>query len=301
MYRSLRFDAAAAEAEAWSDALLEAGALSVELSDPHAGAQGEVPVYAEPGSDAALWPLSRVSALFPGDADAHHALREASHALSLPLPAAESVPVEEQDWVRATQAQFAPIRIEDDLWIVPSWHAPPMPDARVLRLDPGVAFGTGSHATTRLCLQWLRAMLRGGERVLDYGCGSGILAIAAARLRAADVAGIDIDPQAVAASTANAQANGVTARFGLPDALPDIRPAAGYDVVVANILTNPLIVMAPLLARAARAGGRLALSGVLAPQAEEVLEAYAPWFNIARWRDAEGWVLLAGERREDAR
>jgi ribosomal protein L11 methyltransferase len=179
---------------------------------------------------------------------------------------------------------------------VPSWHDPPVPGAVVVRLDPGVAFGTGSHPTTRLCLQWLRETVRGGEAVLDYGCGSGILAIAAARLGARAVVGTDIDPQAVAAARINGYANRVAARFELPHALPP-QP---HDIVVANILTNPLLLLAPVLARAARAGGRIALSGILAPQADDVLEAYAPWFNIARWREAEGWVLLAGERREDA-
>ena len=297
MYRTLRFDAGAADAEAWSDALLAAGALSVDLSDPRAGGEGEIPVYAEPGSESTLWPMSRVAALFDARTDAHAALQEAARALDLALPAAESLSVPEQDWVRATQAQFEPIRIEDDLWIVPSWHAPPRPDAIVLRLDPGVAFGTGSHATTRLCLKWLRRTLRGGERVLDYGCGSGILAIAAARLGAVDVLGTDIDPQAIAASRANAASNGARARFELPDHLPQ----RTHDVVVANILANPLILLAPLLAAATAPGGRIALSGILSPQADDVRGAYAPWFNIARWGDAEGWVLLAGERREDAR
>lgn len=297
MYRTLRFDAPAADADAWSDALLAAGALAVDLSDPHAGAHGEVPVYAEPGSETALWPLSRVSALFAQDVDAHAALDAAADALSLALPAAETILVAEQDWVRATQAQFAPIRIDDDFWIVPSWHAPPMPEAIVLRLDPGVAFGTGSHPTTRLCLQWLRHEVRGGERVLDYGCGSGILAIGAALLGAREVDGTDIDAQAVAASRANARANGVTARFDMPARLTEAR----YDIVVANILANPLILLAPMLARATARGGRIALSGILAPQADDVRAAYAPWFNIARWREAGEWVLLAGVRREDAR
>jgi len=296
VYRTLRFDAGAADAEAWSDALLAAGALAVELSDPLAGAPGEVAVYAEPGADAPLWPLSRVAALFAEDVDAHAALRVAAQVLGRPLPAAEVSPVPEQDWVRASRAQFAPIRIDDGLWIVPSWHEPPAQAAVVLRLDPGVAFGTGSHPTTALCLQWLRATLRGGERVLDYGCGSGILAIGAACLGAGEVVGTDIDPQAIAASRDNAARNGVDARFALPDALPSQR----YGVVVANILANPLILLAPVLARATAPGGRIALSGILTAQAEDVIAAYAPWFNIARWREAEGWVLIAGARREDA-
>jgi ribosomal protein L11 methyltransferase len=292
VYLSLRFDVDAASADAWSDALLEAGALSVDVSDPHAGAPSEVAVYAEPGSATRWWPLSRIAALFPAAADAEAALDQAARMLGVGLPPAERGRVAEQDWVRVTQAQFGPIRIEDDLWIVPTWSTPPAPDATNLVLDPGLAFGTGSHPTTRLCLQWLRQALRGGERVLDYGCGSGILAIGAARLGAADVRGTDIDPQAIDASRANAAANGIAATFALPDAI-DPAPA---DVVVANILANPLIVLAPLLAARTRAGGLVALSGILVDQADDVVAAYAPWFTLAAWRTADGWVLLAGAR-----
>jgi ribosomal protein L11 methyltransferase len=292
VYVSLRFDVDAASADAWSDALLEAGALSVDVSDPHAGAPSEVAVYAEPGSETRWWPLSRVAALFPADADAEAALADAARGLGVGLPSAERGHVAEQDWVRITQAQFGPIRIEDDLWIVPTWSTPPAPDGINLVLDPGLAFGTGSHPTTRLCLQWLRQALRGGERVLDYGCGSGILAIGAARLGARDVRGTDIDPQAIDASRANAAANGVAATFALPDAI-DPAPA---DVVVANILANPLIVLAPLLAARTTARGRVALSGILVDQADDVVAAYAPWFTLAAWRTADGWVLLAGAR-----
>jgi ribosomal protein L11 methyltransferase len=291
-YVTLRFDVEAQDADAWSDALLDAGALSVDLSDPHAGAPAEVPVFGEPGSEAALWPISRVTALFTADRDVDAALRAAALALQREAPAAQTGAVAEQDWVRATQAQFAPIRIDAGLWIVPSWCTPPDTAAINLTLDPGLAFGTGSHATTRLCLQWLRAHVAPGTRLLDYGCGSGILAIAAARLGAARVAGTDIDPQALAASRGNAQANGVTAWFGAPDVLPD----AHYTIVVANILANPLILLAPALAGRTSASGRIALSGILEAQADEVRAAYAPWFTLAAWRAAEGWVLLAGER-----
>jgi ribosomal protein L11 methyltransferase len=166
------------------------------------------------------------------------------------------------------------------------------PDALVLRLDPGLAFGTGSHATTHLCLAWLRETLAPGETVLDYGCGSGILAIAAAKLGARDVAGTDIDPQALVASRANAALNGVDARFLAPDALP----ARASDVVVANILAHPLVLLAPALAARTAHGGRIALSGVLAEQAAEVIAAYAPWFTLDVWRSLDGWVLIAGER-----
>jgi ribosomal protein L11 methyltransferase len=292
VYLSLRFDVDAAAADAWSDALLEAGALSVDVSDPHAGAASEVAVYAEPGSATRWWPLSRIAALFPADGDPEAALDGAARALGLPLPPAERGQVAEQDWVRITQSQFGPIRIEDDLWIVPTWSTPPKPDAINLVLDPGLAFGTGSHPTTRLCLQWLRQAVRGGERVLDYGCGSGILAIGAARLGAREVLGTDIDAQAIDASRANAMANGVAARFALPDAV-DPAPA---DIVVANILANPLIVLAPLLAARTRPGGCIALSGILADQADDVVAAYAPWFTLAAWRKADGWVLLTGAR-----
>jgi ribosomal protein L11 methyltransferase len=300
VYRSLRFDASAAEADDWSDALLGAGALAVDLSDPHAGGHDEVAVYGEPSPSGSppeashrLWPLSRISALFDGAADAQAALSRAAVALGRPAPPAEVSVVADRDWVRETQAQFGPIRIDDGFFIVPSWCAPPSDASIVLTLDPGLAFGTGSHPTTRLCLQWLRASVRGGERVLDYGCGSGILAIGAARLGAASVSGTDLDPQALDASRANAEANGVKATFGLPERVP----AGPYDMVIANILTNPLVLLAPVLARLCAPAGRIALSGILANQAEEVIDAYARWFNIAAWRADDGWVLLAGVRR----
>jgi len=292
---TLRFDVAAGQADAWSDALLDAGALAVDLSDPHAGAAGEVPLYGEPGSDdgaGRLWPLSRVAALFEASADVDAALRQAARATGEPMPVAERVAVAEQDWVRATQAQFAPIDIGAGLWIVPTWCDPPAGAKLALRLDPGLAFGTGSHPTTRLCLQWLAATMPAGESLLDYGCGSGILAIAAARLGAGDVVGTDIDPQAIAASCANAAANDARARFVAPDALPE----AAFDCVVANILANPLLLLAPLLAARTRPGGSIALSGILAEQADEVVAAYTPWFKLAPWRGEDGWVLLAGVR-----
>jgi ribosomal protein L11 methyltransferase len=291
-YTSLRFDVDAQDADAWSDALLDAGALSVDISDPHAGAPGEVPVFGEPGSASTLWPVSRITALFAADRDVDAALAQARTTLGRACPASERSTVAEQDWVRATQAQFAPIRIDEGLWIVPSWCAPPDASAITLTLDPGLAFGTGSHPTTRLCLQWLRANVSGAASVLDYGCGSGILAIAAAKLGAARVAGTDIDPQALSSSGANARANGVSAWFGAPDALPE----ATYTIVVANILANPLILLAPALGARTAIGGRIALSGILDAQADEVRAAYAPWFKLAAWRADEDWLLLTGER-----
>jgi ribosomal protein L11 methyltransferase len=295
-FLALVFDAAAEDADAWADALLDAGASSVDVTDPAAGTAAEVPLYGEPGEPTdGLWPVNRLTALFGPDANPDAALATAARALDRPAPSHETHPVPEQDWVRATQAQFAPIPITDRLWIVPSWCTAPDPAAINLILDPGLAFGTGSHPTTRLCLRWLAMELTGGERVLDYGCGSGILAIAAAKLGAAEVIGTDIDPQAIVASRDNARRNDVSATFALPDALAQTT-ARGVDVIVANILANPLVLLAPALAGRVRAGGRIVLSGILAPQADSVVAAYGRWFNIAVW-DGEGdWVALAGTR-----
>jgi ribosomal protein L11 methyltransferase len=296
-FRSLRFDTDAARADRWSDALLDAGALSVDVSDPAAGTPQEAPVYGEPGADAATyWTVSRIEALFAAPVDVDAVLARAARELGEPLPLAESREVEDRDWVRATQAQFGPIAIAEDFHVVPTWCEPPSPAGIVLRLDPGLAFGTGSHPTTRLCLEWLRATLPRGATVLDYGCGSGILAIAAAKLGAGEVTGTDIDPQALRASAANARANDVVVRFVAPGRLRE----AQCDVVVANILAHPLILLAPALARRTSHGGRIALSGILEAQAGEVAEAYAPWFTLGAWRRLDGWVLLAGMRRAPA-
>ena len=295
-YTALRFDLDGRDADALADALLEAGALSVDASDPHEGTPQETALYNEPGEAAGeRWPIARITALFDEGVDAEALLAAAAARAAVPCPPSERHTVAEQDWVRATQAQFEPIRISARLWIVPSWCGAPDPAAINLTLDPGLAFGTGSHPTTRLCLAWLERMLRGGERVLDYGCGSGILSIAAARLGAGVVHGIDIDPQAIVASRANAERNRVAASFALPDAG---LAAAGalYDVVVANILAHPLIVLSPLLAAHTRVGGRIVLSGVLDAQAAAVVDAYRRWFNIDRWRRDGDWVALAGER-----
>jgi len=297
-YLALCFDVDAGAAEGWGDALLAAGALSVDVADPHAGTAAETPVYAEPGETAgAHWPVSRITALFAPGHDWRRAFADAGSAQGAAAPPHEVHPVADADWVRATQAQFAPIRITERLWIVPSWCEPVDAGAVNMTLDPGLAFGTGSHPTTRLCLEWLSANLRAGESVLDYGCGSGILAIAAGLLGAGCVAGVDIDAQAVAASRANAAANRVEARFVPADRF-GAREGTRYDVVAANILANPLVVLAPIIAARVRLGGRVVLSGILAEQAETVVSAYAGWFNIAVWKAGDdGWVALAGSRR----
>ncbi|MBL8484090.1 MAG: 50S ribosomal protein L11 methyltransferase [Rhodocyclaceae bacterium] len=286
-------------AEALSDALLEVGALSVSIEDADAGTERECAQYGEPGSKVqAVWPTSLVVALFEAGTEVAPAVAAAAQAAGLQqAPPYTTGRVEEQDWVRRTQSQFDPIRIDQKLWIVPSWHAAPDPRAVNIVLDPGLAFGTGSHPTTRLCLEWLCRQIAGGERVLDYGCGSGILAIVAARLGAGAVLATDIDPRALEAAAANAAQN--QARITVADAAAPLPPLApgGFDLVVANILANPLCVLAPLLLGAARAGARIALSGILASQVEQVQAAYAPGCAIEVGGERDGWVLLEGLRQ----
>jgi ribosomal protein L11 methyltransferase len=277
-----------------SEALMAHGAISVSIEDADAGTEAETPQFGEPGSPAApLWQNSRVIALFAPAEDI--ITRIATAALEggvSDLSAIRIEEVEEQDWVRLTQSQFEPIRITDTLWIVPSWHDAPNPEAINLVLDPGLAFGTGSHPTTRLCLEWLCANIKGGETVLDYGCGSGILGIAAARIGAGVVTGVDIDDNALIAAHDNAATNQVAM------ALRHTREALDetFEVVVANILTNPLCVLAPLLAARVAAGGRIVLSGVLESQAEEVIAAYAPYMTLRTGAVFDGWVRLEGNK-----
>ncbi len=293
-WQSISFLTDAANAEPVCDALIEAGALSASIEDADAGTPDEQPQFGEPGSvNTPGWQHSRVVALLEPDADAAALLAEAAAAAGLSAAPEFTVEtVEEQNWVQLTQSQFDPIRVSDRLWIVPSWHEAPDPSAVNLILDPGMAFGTGSHPTTRLCLEWLERNVEPGVSVLDYGCGSGILAIAAARLGAGRVAGVDIDPQAVEAANANAERNGVVARFA--DSAEAL--AGEYDLVVANILSNPLRVLAPAICAHVRPGGRLALSGILREQAEEIIAIYAQWLPLQVADVREDWVCLSGVR-----
>lgn len=293
---SVAIETDCASAEALADALMEAGALSASIEDAAAGTDEEKPQFGEPGSVTTPgWDRSRVVALLAEYADVAALIGEAAAAAGLAhVPAYSLSTVEEQDWVRLTQAQFEPIRVSERLWIVPSWHEAPDPEAIVLVLDPGMAFGTGSHPTTRLCLEWIERSVQGGESVLDYGCGSGILAIAAARLGAGRVEGVDIDPQAIIAARDNAENNRVN--IHLHDAS---QPVSGtFDVVVANILANPLRALAPALAAFVRPGGQLALSGILVEQADELIACYAPWIELAVADSRDGWVCLSGRRAE---
>lgn len=292
---SLIVNADAHDAEALSEALLELGALSVDVHDALADTHDEQPIFGEPGEPPPpLWAHNRITALFESDAPVEALLQQAAQAAGLrQVPPHHIETLEDNDWVRITQAQFDPIRISQRLWIVPTWHTPSDPAAVNIVLDPGMAFGTGSHPTTQLCLRWLDANIKGGESVLDYGCGSGILAIAALKLGAARAIGVDVDPQAVQASRDNALANQVAAEFHLPDSAPQLQT----DVVVANILTNPLKMLAPLLAGSVRQGGQIVLSGILREQAEDVMKIYGQWFDLTPPMVEDGWVCLSGVKR----
>ncbi|CAD6556799.1 50S ribosomal protein L11 methyltransferase [Paraburkholderia sabiae] len=296
-YRELIVELAREHAEALSDALLELGALSVSVEDADADTPDEQPLFGEPGltPERTAWTHSRVIALLAPEHEPAVLLAAAANELGLADTPSFSVrEVEEQDWVRLTQSQFDPIPIGERIWVVPSWHDAPDPNALVLELDPGLAFGTGSHPTTRLCMEWLEQSVQKDQSVLDYGCGSGILAILAKKCGANPVIGIDIDPQAVESARHNSERNHADVTYGLPDDCPE----GEFDIVVANILSNPLKLMASMLSSKVKPGGRIALSGILARQAEEVASVYRQWIDIAVWREHEGWVCLAGTRRE---
>jgi ribosomal protein L11 methyltransferase len=286
------------QAELLSTSLMDAGALSVSVEDADAGTQAEKPMFGEPGMEfKAAWEHSRVIALVDEDTVPAALLAEAALAAGLQeAPAYSLRQVEEQDWVRLTQSQFDPIKIGQHIWVVPSWHEAPDPDALILELDPGLAFGTGSHPTTRLCMEWLEQNAPANKTVLDYGCGSGILAMVAKKLAATEVLGVDIDPQAVESAHYNGQRNGCDIAWYLPDDFIAAHANRRFDVVLANILSSPLKLLAPMLAGRVAAGGSLVLSGVLERQADEVIAAYAPFIKLSVWQVREGWVALAGSR-----
>ena len=292
MLTALVLELQAVQADRLSDALLEQGALSVTSEDAKLGSADETPWFGQP-EESPPWPRVRLTALCRTQDEPEQVLLRACHAIGIPVPDYRLRSVPDQDWVSRSRDQFGPIRVSDRLWIVPTWRTPPEPDAINLVLDPGLAFGTGSHATTRLCLQWLERTIKGGETVLDYGCGSGILAIAALKLGARRALGVDIDPGAVAVAQANAERNGVAGEF-----LRDCASLAfSADVVVANILANPLKLLAPVLISRCARGGRLALSGILAGQAAEVKASYEPFIAFAPSAEEEGWACLSGVRQ----
>lgn len=306
MLRELTLIVPANAAEPLSDALLAAGALSVAVEDAQADTADEAPLYGEPGSEPArhAWPESRLQVLIGPGSDPEQVVAAAAAACGPDSPIIRATrSIEDIDWVRLTQAQFPPTRVSERLWVVPTWHEPPRVAAINIRIDPGVAFGTGTHATTRLCLAWLDAQVRGGERVLDYGCGSGILAIAAARLGSAAVVGVDVDPQAVQSARNNSLANGIAAErasYTGPDDLAEpTTPSGRFDIVLANILANPLKLLAPALLARVAPGGALVLAGLLNRQADELLALYRSvdsGVQLRVWAQTEGWTCLAGRR-----
>ncbi len=287
-----------------SDQLMDTlEALSVSVEDADAGTPAERALFGEPGmpAPAAGWERSTLRALFEHEAQADRAaaVLMAEHQAQGMLLQALHV-LADQDWVRLTQSQFEPVAITPQFWIVPSWHEVPAAARHAIRLDPGLAFGTGTHPTTRMCLRWVAAhadtLGPSWQRVLDYGCGSGILAIAAAMHGAVDVDAVDIDPAAVTATNANAQANGVVIHAATADA------AHGeYALVLANILATPLRLLAPLLCQHVAQGGRLVLAGILERQADELRQAYAPWLTIDVADSEDGWILMTGQQARAAR
>ena len=282
-----------AAATALSEALEAEGALATEITDADAGTEREQALFGEPGAESSPWPRARVSALFALEANLAGALERALFESGIEALGAASINrLDDADWVALTQRQFDPIRAGSRLWIVPTWHEPPEPGAVNVVLDPGAAFGTGSHPTTRLCLAWLERHVRPGAAVLDYGCGSGILGIAALMLGAGRATGVDVDPLALEAARYNSRRNNV--QLDTRDASSELPSDA--DLTVANILANPLRMLAPLLATHTRIGGLVALSGVLEDQAASVVDAYAPWMTLAAAGSEAGWVLLAGRR-----
>lgn len=281
--------------ETVSDALDALDALSVSVEDADAQTEAEQALFGEPGMPPPKdgWQRSRLVALFPSQQaaeDARDLLLPQDFFEGCSIIAVKQVP--EQDWVRLTQSQFAPVDITPEFWIVPTWHELP-PEARVsIRLDPGLAFGTGTHPTTRMCLRWIARQPQGSlGRTLDYGCGSGILAIGAAKFGATDIDAVDIDPAAVESTRYNADANAVQLKAGLPDA-----GNGEYRTVLANILATPLKVLAPLLCGRVAAGGSLVLAGILERQADELKEAYAPYLALEVADSEDGWILMTARR-----
>ena len=276
--------------ELLSDALVALDALSVSVEDADAQTPAEQALFGEPGMPPPKegWQRSRMVALFAQEAQAQEAVQllsaqdffDACRVLGVQA-------VADQDWVRLTQSQFAPVEITSDFWIVPTWHEPPAQAKTTIRLDPGLAFGTGTHPTTRMCLRWIAQHGVSGQRVLDYGCGSGILAIGAAKYGARNIDAVDIDEAAVTSTVLNAEANGVSLNAGLPD-----QAQGQYQTVLANILATPLKVLAPLLCSYVAGGGALVLAGILERQADELKAAYAPWMQLEVTDSEEGWILM---------
>ena len=299
----LKIEANESNADAISDALMSIGALSASIEDANAETAAEQAIFGEPSSSdiqyppPGIWQQNIITAMFDENIDVNQVISALGHELTGPettIPTFQysTEIIAEQDWVRATQAQFEPIKITDTLWIVPTWHVAPNSEAINIVLDPGLAFGTGSHPTTHLCLEWL-AQQQNMSSVLDYGCGSGILAIAAKKLGAKQVVGVDIDAQAIIASQHNAEQNQVDIEFY--DANEFTHET--FDLVVANILSSALMVLAPVLAKYCKTDAKLALSGILEAQTEALIVRYSEWFNMDAPTQKDAWILLTGSKR----
>ncbi len=294
-YQQVHITLSSQDAEQLSDAIMEHNALSCAIEDAYAGTDAEQEIFGEPGEPTQSWDNSLLLVLFDEKTDVDTMIKLACNDIGIDIPNYQIQTLPEQDWVRLTQAQFNPIQISQRLWIVPSWHNAPDDNAINIKLDPGLAFGTGSHPTTRLCLQWLDNNLSAGKTVLDYGCGSGILAIAAIKLGASHADGVDIDPQAVEAARINAEENQVNANFITSD--DDLLAKQTYDIVLANILANPLRLLGSLLASHTKSGGNIVLSGILAEQADEMMAIYQEWFDMNPPIFDEGWACLSGIKK----
>jgi ribosomal protein L11 methyltransferase len=290
----LKIQANEQNADLISDALMGIGALSASIEDANAETQAEQAIFGEPGDPPpGIWQQNIVTAMFDENIDLNQTISALKLKTKIPQFQFNTEIIAEQDWVRATQAQFDPIEITDKLWIVPTWHVAPNSEALNIVLDPGLAFGTGSHPTTHLCLAWLAQQSLHNQNVLDYGCGSGILAIAAKKLGANQVIGVDIDSQAIIASNYNAQQNQV--KIDIFDASAFTHQT--FDIVVANILSSALMVLAPALAKYCKTGAKLALSGILPEQKDALIKRYSEWFNMDAPQQKDAWILLTGTKR----
>lgn len=291
---NLKIRASAEYAHIISDTLIELGALSSSIEDSYLNSENEEALFGEPNIPSnTIWQNNTIESLFNDSVSIDTIIDELKTVTSLSHIDYTLESVEEQNWVALTQSQFEPINISNKLWIVPSWHTSPNPNAINIVLDPGLAFGTGSHPTTHLCLEWLIHEVSMNDRVLDYGCGSGILSIAAKKCGAKEVIGVDIDPQAIIASVHNAKENHVDINFYNSESSLNFEA----DIVVANILSSALSVLAPIIAKACKPQGKIALSGILKEQVEMLTNIYSVWFNLNKPIEREGWILMSGKKK----
>jgi len=289
----VKIQATEQNADVISDTLMELGALSASIEDAHAETANEEAIFGEPGDPPpGIWQQNIVTAMLEESADVDTLLAQLKKTAELDAVNYTTEVIEEQDWVRLTQSQFEPISITDNMWIVPTWHESPNDDAINIVLDPGLAFGTGSHPTTHLCLEWLTQQQSLGN-VLDYGSGSGILAIAAKKLGAKQVVGVDIDPQAIIAGKYNAKQNAVDIDFFDANTYSE----QAFDIVVANILSSALMVLAPALAKYSKTNAKIALSGILVEQTDTLIDRYSEWFAMDEPTQKDAWILLTGTKK----